>query len=73
MRINIVCLSLADLQAVSCIFVVNGPCLHFLVVVLLSVQNGGPPVGPELLDEERRFVRTARDLARVSFTDNINT
>ncbi|CAN0382991.1 unnamed protein product [Ascophyllum nodosum] len=39
----------------------------------LNIQNGGPPVGPRLLDEERRFVRNARDLARVSFTDNINT
>ncbi|CAN0475827.1 unnamed protein product [Ascophyllum nodosum] len=39
----------------------------------LNIQNGGPPVGPELLDDELRFVRNARDLARVSFTDNINT
>ncbi|CAN0448296.1 unnamed protein product, partial [Ascophyllum nodosum] len=27
----------------------------------------------EELDDVRRFVRNARDLARVSFTDNINT
>ncbi|CAN0441852.1 unnamed protein product [Ascophyllum nodosum] len=39
----------------------------------LNIQNGGPPVGPEELDDVRRFVRNARDLARVSFTDNINT
>ena len=35
MRINVVCLSLADLQAVLPIFVVNGPCLHLVVVVVL--------------------------------------
>ncbi|CAN0412585.1 unnamed protein product [Ascophyllum nodosum] len=39
----------------------------------LNIQNGGPPVDPEDDDSVRRFVRNARDLARVSFTDNINT
>ncbi|CAM9992880.1 unnamed protein product, partial [Ascophyllum nodosum] len=40
----------------------------------LNIQNGGAPDGSEELDEEEtRFVRNARDMARVSFTDNINT
>ncbi|CAN0451866.1 unnamed protein product [Ascophyllum nodosum] len=39
----------------------------------LNIQNGGPPVDPEDDDSVRRFVHNARDLARVSFTDNINT
>eukprot|EP00752_Nemacystus_decipiens_P010080 g8982.t1 len=39
----------------------------------LFVQNGGAPESPEEMDSEKRYVRNARDLARLVATDTIYT
>ncbi|CAM9469228.1 unnamed protein product [Sphacelaria rigidula] len=39
----------------------------------LHIQNGGAPDGPEEVDGTERYIRTARDLSRLVFTDTIVT
>ncbi|CAN0357337.1 unnamed protein product, partial [Scytosiphon promiscuus] len=37
------------------------------------VQNGGTPDSPEEVDPVKRYIRNARDLSRLVFTDTIYT
>lgn len=41
--------------------------------VTLFPQNGVKPDEPEALDPEKRYIRNARDLARLVYTDTIYT
>lgn len=38
-----------------------------------SIQNGGDPGSTEELDTDKRYIRNARDLARLVATDTIYT
>lgn len=42
-------------------------------VVYETTQNGGTPHSPEEMDNEKRYIRNARDLARLVATDTIYT
>ena len=44
-----------------------------LPIHLLPVQNGGAPDSAEEEDDEERYIRNARDLARLVVTDTIFT
>ena len=44
-----------------------------VLLILEMLQNGGTPEAPEEMDSERRYIRNARDLARLVATDTIYT